>query len=111
MPMYEYECVSHGVFEGMRALCDAALPERCPSCGLNAARILSAPCLAQVAGSERIARDRNERSRHEPRLVRGPDPYPNAKANRASQAKQREEGTRPALRASHGSRPWALEHH
>ena len=43
MPMYEYQCEAHGVFEAVRSLHEAALPEPCPDCGDHAARILSAP--------------------------------------------------------------------
>ena len=101
MPMYEYECESHGVFEAIRSLRDAALPDPCPTCGLAARRVLSAPRLAQMAASEVIARDRNERSRHEPRVVKGgPSGQPLAK-----------NVERPALQRSPSPRPWVLEHH
>jgi len=96
MPMYEYECHTHGTFEAMRALAEAALPEPCPTCGAHASRILSVPRLSQVSRAERIARDRNERSSHEPRSVR-----------KAQSAPRHE---RPALQRSPHSRPWALEH-
>jgi putative FmdB family regulatory protein len=97
--MYEYECHTHGTFETMRALAEAALPEPCPACGAHASRILSAPRLAQVSRAERIARDRNERSSHEPRSVRKPQP-----------AATHERRELPPLQRSPHSRPWALEH-
>jgi putative FmdB family regulatory protein len=100
MPMYEYECDSHGVFETIRSLRDAALPEPCPDCGEGARRILSAPRLAQMEANQVIARDRNERSRHEPRIV-------NSKPAGVAMDKT---GARPALRHSPSSRPWVLEH-
>ena len=96
MPLYEYDCHTHGVFEAMGSMLAAAEPERCPSCGAQAPRVLSVPRLACVGKHERIARDRNEQSRHEPRVARA--------SARAPQAE------RPALRASHSSRPWVLEH-
>jgi putative FmdB family regulatory protein len=96
MPLYEYDCRRHGVFESMHSISEATAPEPCPSCGEDAPRILSAPRLACVEPSERKARDRNEKSRHEPRLVRKP----------ASPLGSE----RPALRSSHASRPWCLEH-
>jgi putative FmdB family regulatory protein len=96
MPLYEYDCKVHGVFEAMHGMQTAADPERCPECGDEAPRVLSVPRLACVGTHERIARDRNERSRHEPQLSR---PAPRAPV-----------AERPALRASHGSRPWVLEH-
>jgi putative FmdB family regulatory protein len=96
MPLYEYDCQSHGLFETMHSMHDAAAPERCPNCGEQAPRVLSAPRLACVSANERTARDRNEKSRHEPRVTR--------KKN----SPQKEE--RPALRAGHHARPWALGH-
>jgi len=115
MPMYEYECCAHGVFEAMRSMQEAALPERCPSCGCNAARILSAPRVAHMAGSEVAARDRNERSCHEPKVVRGPSAFATEACGAPKRGRapgsMREPGQRPGLRASPGLRPWVLEHH
>jgi putative FmdB family regulatory protein len=99
MPLYEYDCEKHGVFESMQSMQHAERPERCPSCNRPAPRVLSAPRLACVTLNERVARDRNEKSRHEPRLATPPK----AAANR-------EKAERPALRSSHSSRPWVLEH-
>ena len=98
MPLYEYDCQKHGVFESMHSMQDAEQPERCPSCGVTSPRILSTPRVAQVKKNERIARDRNEKSRHEPRVSK--QSKPTAKVP----------GARPALRSSHSSRPWCLEH-
>ena len=95
MPLYEYDCKQHGVFEAIHSIMQAEEPQRCPSCDALSQRVLSAPRLACVGAHERIARDRNEKSQHEPRLSRPPKAAPSE---------------RPALRASHGSRPWVLEH-
>jgi putative FmdB family regulatory protein len=100
MPMYEYECAADGVFETLRAMREASLAAPCPSCGRDAARILSAPRLAQMPASQVKARDRNERSRHEPRV-----------AHSSGQPKPALQGERPALQRSPSPRPWVLEHH
>jgi hypothetical protein len=65
----------------------------CPVCHQGSARILSALNLGRMAASQVKAMDRNERSRHEPRVVRT--------AARAS-------GPGP-LRAA-GGYPWAIGH-
>ncbi|HEY2733790.1 MAG TPA: zinc ribbon domain-containing protein [Polyangiales bacterium] len=101
MPMYEYQCGAHGVFEAMRSLKDSASATPCPACGDGAKRILSAPRLAQMEASQVKARDRNERSRHEPRVS-------NQKPH--GQPMERS-GERPALQRSPSPRPWVLEHH
>jgi putative FmdB family regulatory protein len=98
MPLYEYRCERCGEFEGMRSMAEAAEPSACPDCGEPSARILSAVRGAQLAASEVRARDRNEQSRHEPRVVQKP--------KRAA----RDPAQRPKLQRAHGSRPWALEH-
>ena len=69
MPLYEYECVTHGVFELQRTVAEFATPADCPGCLQPAARILSVPRVALVERGERVGRDRNERSCHEPRVV------------------------------------------
>jgi putative FmdB family regulatory protein len=102
MPLYEYDCQRHGVFETLHSMHDAALPERCPSCGSEAPRVLSAPRLACVTPNERIARDRNEKSRHEPRVSK--------KASNGQSNAKGGKRDRPALRSSHGARPWAIGH-
>jgi putative FmdB family regulatory protein len=96
MPLYEYDCNRHGVFETLHSMHDAQAPERCPSCGEQAPRVLSAPRLACVSPNERKARDRNEKSRHEPRISRKSD--------------KPIKSERPALHTSHSSRPWAIGH-
>jgi putative FmdB family regulatory protein len=99
MPMYEYECATHGVFEALRSIRDAASPDVCPDCGDSARRILSAAHGCEVSRGERVARDRNERSSHEPKVVRGAGGSAYGPGRPAS-----------GLQASHGSRPWCLEH-
>lgn len=96
MPLYEYECNRHGVFELSRPMRLASRGAPCPACGRASARILSLPSVAQVGRAERVARDCNEKSRHEPRIV--------------TREKPRDTGNpRPLRAASHG-RPWAIEH-
>jgi putative FmdB family regulatory protein len=96
MPVYEFECSAHGTFDEQRPMSLARAAAACPTCGGAARRVLSIPHVAQLAPSERRARDVNERSCHEPRLSqreppRAQDPPP------------------PRLHATQG-RPWAIGH-
>jgi hypothetical protein len=50
---------------------EASVP--CPSCSLPAPRLAAAPMLAVLSANNRIAHERNERSAHEPRVVRRED--------------------------------------
>jgi len=98
MPLYEYDCRSHGVFELARPMEESAMGASCPWCQREAPRILSAPSLRQVSCASRVALERNEKSRHEPELVR--------KRAAPSPGVSRE----PTFRAASGVRPWVLEH-
>lgn len=69
MPIYEYQCHEHGAFEQQRPVSDFLQAGVCPVCHKDSPRILSAPGLRLTESSERIARDRNERSQHEPRVA------------------------------------------
>lgn len=95
MPIYEYECPEHGVFERERAMAEARSPAPCPVCDVAARRIISAPNLTALPRSAVLARDRNERSRHEPRVV---------------QREARRDTGPPRARSHAGPRPWVLEH-
>ncbi len=97
MPLYEYECREHGDFELVRAMSESSAPAPCPWCQRESPRMLSAPALHKVSHATRVALDRNERSRHEPKILKRV-----AAANSAAPE-------RPKLKSSHG-RPWALEH-
>jgi putative FmdB family regulatory protein len=95
MPIYEYECSAHGLFEAERSMMHSAQPAPCPECQASARRVLSATRTALVPRAGKLARERNERSQHQPEL------------RRAQSAGACARG--PRLQASHG-RPWCLEH-
>lgn len=94
MPIYEYECSEHGLFDESRPMQRSREGAECPACGRAAPRVLSPTRTTAMPRAASIARSRNEQSRHEPRVVQ-------------QRAKVREQ---PRLRASHGHRPWVLEH-
>ena len=98
MPLYEYECSEHGAFEAECKMAEWMQPGICPLCAVPAARILSVPRLRALSPEGRIARERNERSRHAPRVaVREDTP--------------RGDGPpRWGAAAAPGARPWALGH-
>ncbi len=111
MPLYEYDCPHHGVFEAMRGLSEYSEPAPCPECSVRSARVLSLPRLSAMARSDVLARDRNERSQHEPRVAR-----------KGSETESRHHRCRGScnhgsgppggkqLKAYKGSRPWVIEH-
>lgn len=98
MPLYEYQCNDHGLFEAERPMVRSAEPATCPVCSHSARRVLSATRTALVPRASRVARDRNEQSQHAPQLRARAEPTPSGRPRK-----------RP-LQVSHGSRPWVLEH-
>jgi putative FmdB family regulatory protein len=99
MPLYEYECADHGIFEQQGTMDEAAKAARCFVCEADARRILSAPHVACLVRSEVKARERNEKSRQEPRVVQA-----------AEMGKDRSSKRRVGFESSRVSRPWVLEH-
>lgn len=104
MPLYEYQCENHGVFDEFRAYSEANQPVDCPACGETSYRVMSIPRFKIMDHATRVGMERNEKSRHEPRVHtchggcnHGPKP--------AGQPRQTTE-----LKSYRGSRPWVVEH-
>jgi putative FmdB family regulatory protein len=96
MPTYEFECDAHGCFDEERPMALAKSAAPCPTCGLEARRVLSAPNIPLLPAGSRRARDRNEQSAHEPKLVR-------------RESVDAREPVPRKVHATHG-RPWAIGH-
>jgi putative FmdB family regulatory protein len=70
MPIYEYRCYEHGVFEITRPLSMATESAKCLVCGGEAKRVFSAPMLRSGSRTALLAAmDHAEKSRHEPDVV------------------------------------------
>lgn len=69
MPLYDYRCEQCGTFSALRKMSEASDAVAC-ECGEMAARIITAPYLALMDRATRIAKQRNEKSAHEPRHAR-----------------------------------------
>jgi putative FmdB family regulatory protein len=67
MPLYEYECMTHGVFHALRPMAEYQSPQACPCCGEQATRVVATAInLSHVTATNRKAHERNERSAHAP---------------------------------------------
>jgi len=66
MPLYEYCCSKHGVFEAFKPFSQSQVPGECPECGQASPRVLSLPRTRVMERGTRIAMERNEKSKHEP---------------------------------------------
>lgn len=69
MPLYDYHCETCGPFRQFRSIAERATPTSCTACGVDAARVLTAPLLSLMSSNNRIAETRNEKSAHEPGVV------------------------------------------
>ena len=98
MPIYEFECAEHGTFELTRPMALMREPAECPDCGGLGKRLLSAPNLATGSATGRRAAAVNERSQHEPRIVKRETPRPTG------------EPVKRAVHSSTGGYPWAIGH-
>lgn len=67
MPVYDYKCKEHGVFNDLATMDDHDKPIACPQCGeLSPRIILMAPEILTMASEKRKAHETNERAQHEP---------------------------------------------
>lgn len=76
MPLYQFQCQDCGPFDERRAIQNAGDPASCPACGRDATRVFTAPNLARTSSLVRYAREREEKSRHEPNVVSSKPPSP-----------------------------------
>jgi putative FmdB family regulatory protein len=97
MPLYDYICERCGSFREWRSLAESGDAVPCPGCAAPAPRAISAPYLSRLDRGTRIARERNERSAHEPMVVR---------------REALEAGRHGRRRHGHGAarRPWMIGH-
>jgi hypothetical protein len=86
----------------MRSVATRDLPVHCPDCGTSASRVISAPALALMSGTQRSAHATNERAAHEPRHASCAAARPTSGCGCCS-------GSRIALAGASGVQPDALK--
>jgi putative FmdB family regulatory protein len=99
MPIYEYECSEHGVFEELRPMDRAREGADCPACHLSAPRVLSPTRTNLVPRAVSVAHARNEKSQHAPEH--------SCKGHHHHAQKPKRPGQAQVYR---GKRPWVMEH-
>lgn len=116
MPLYDYKCQTHGVFQELATLSDYDQPCPCPQCGQLAARVIVlAPDILNMAPNRRHAFATNEKACHEPIVStaasRDADPKAsgcncNSNPNRPSRLMYTADGKKffPSMR------PWMISH-
>ncbi|MEM1255637.1 MAG: zinc ribbon domain-containing protein [Cyanobacteria bacterium P01_H01_bin.21] len=86
MPLYDYKCADCGPFDVWRKMAEVTTPLPCPSCGVIATRVFTAPNISLSTGSLSRVSD-------SPRLV-----------------KRQSEPTTPTAQSPKGGRPWMIGH-
>lgn len=67
MPLYEYRCAQHGLFDALVPVSERGEQAPCPRCGQPAPRVIvTPPRLAQVTAAAKAAHERNELAAYEP---------------------------------------------
>jgi putative FmdB family regulatory protein len=75
MPLYPYTCNECGNFQDWRSMAACDQPAACPRCGAPSKRAVAAPAILAMDVHTRIAHMRNEKSAHEPKVVRKQHTY------------------------------------
>lgn len=114
MPLYEYRCNSCGQFSAMQKMSQSSSPSSCPSCGVMAERIISAPRLALMDKGTRTAMERNEKSAHAPRQARrsscGCSGTHTCSSTTKASSNQQNEKPGLQMQTKKTARPWMLGH-
>lgn len=67
MPVYDYKCKEHGIFNDLATMAESDQPRACPTCQTLSARIIMvAPTVLGLSEEQRNAHATNEKSQHEP---------------------------------------------
>lgn len=110
MPLYEFWCEAHGLFEALRPMAAYAEPCACPDCGAAAPRVLAtAPRLGAADRGTMKAHGINERAADSPKRLSDHGPGCGCCSGGAKPG-------RSTLRRPDGSksfptaRPWMISH-
>lgn len=67
MPLYDYKCPQHGVFQELAPMAEHDQPKPCPQCATQSARVIVLPPeIAQMIKEKRDAMERNEKAKEAP---------------------------------------------
>lgn len=70
MPLYDYKCPEHGVFQELAMMAEHDKPCQCPRCGVLSPRVITLPPqLLEMLKEKKEAIARNEKAQHEPRCL------------------------------------------
>lgn len=106
MPVYDYQCDECDCeFTMLMPMSRSSEPMPCPSCDQVAQRVISAPHLSTMRSDIRAAHQTNERSAHEPKMMKG------HRCGAGCSHQSDSKSNQPTLKqVSSAKRPWMLGH-
>ncbi len=104
MPIYSYQCSTHGEFCQLKAVSLRNDATYCPDCNELATRSVTTPNLTVMSDLNRQAWQRNEKSMHEPKRVTRKHKCSHDHAKSAAHTHI------PLKVGQKNSRPWMLGH-
>ena len=119
MPVYDYKCREHGLFNTLATMADSAKPVECPTCRALSPRVIVLPPeIAAMNAADRAAQDRNEKSRHEPVFSTADQRAHDKEHNRACGCGSAKHGNGKAMlfytadgkKMFPSMRPWMISH-
>lgn len=70
MPLYEYKCQQHGVFQELATMADHDKPCPCPQCGTSSGRVVTLPPhILTMLKETREAMERAEKAKDAPEVM------------------------------------------
>ncbi|QSP95489.1 zinc ribbon domain-containing protein [Marinobacter salinisoli] len=117
MPLYDYKCRDHGLFQKLGTMAEAALPAECPECQQQSARVIVLPPeILAMAPEQRQAAERNEKARHEP-IISTADQREHDAEHRQACGCQKRSASKPMMfytadgkKMFPSMRPWMISH-
>ncbi len=112
MPMYEFWCEDHGLFESLRPMAAYAEPCACPDCGASAPRVMAtAPRLGASNRGTIRAHETNERAADSPRRLSQQGHGPGCGCCSGGSKRGRKTLRRPdGSKSFPSARPWMISH-
>lgn len=117
MPLYDYKCREHGLFQELGTMAEAGHPANCPECmALSPRVIVLPPEILAMDPARRKAQARNEKARHEPIISTADQRARDAKHRKSCGCKKKSDGKHMLFYTADGKkmfpsmRPWMISH-
>lgn len=89
MPLYDYKCREHGVFQELAPVAQGPEPCACPQCGSLSARVIVIPPqVLAMAPNQRKAKERQEQAKDGP-LIMTPEEHRERERERQARARHK----------------------